>query len=35
VPGPNHAIEREMRERRERRMEAQIEDETAARMGYN
>jgi Kef-type K+ transport system membrane component KefB len=33
VPGPNHAIEREMRERRERRMEAQIEDETAARMG--
>jgi Kef-type K+ transport system membrane component KefB len=35
VPGPNHAIEREMRERRERRMEAQVEDETAARMGYN
>lgn len=32
VPGPNHAIEREMRERRERRMEAQMQDETAARM---
>lgn len=35
VPGPDHAIEREMRERRERRLEAQVEDETAARMGYN
>lgn len=33
VPGPNHAIEREMSERRERRLEAQMEDETAARMG--
>ena len=33
VPGPNHAIEHEMSERRERRLEAQMEDETAARMG--
>lgn len=33
VPGPNHAIEREMSERRERRMEDQMKDETAARMG--
>lgn len=34
VPGPNHAIERDLQERRDRRMEEQIEDETTARMGY-
>lgn len=33
VPGPNHAIELEMDRRREERLEAQIEDESAARMG--
>lgn len=32
VPGPNHAIEQEMNRRREERLEAQMEDESAARM---
>jgi Kef-type K+ transport system membrane component KefB len=32
VPGPNHAIERKMKERREAQMEALMEEETATRM---